>query len=222
MCRWQPEGLQVGLPDRHQWVRIPPALFGLLDSAGEWTDLDAVCAKVPAADASQARAALDKMVDLGILVTEEVETPVLWRYWGAVARRFHTDARDANYLVDSPERDAEASAIAADGAPPPVFKDYPGARVVMLPRAPLPLRMPVETVFTSRRTHRRFSAEPVSLDQLGTLLFYAFGPQRFLDGGVFGPQQARVSASAGGRHEVEAYLAVYNVDGVPPGLYHYS
>ncbi|SER90482.1 hypothetical protein SAMN04487818_1061, partial [Actinokineospora terrae] len=209
VCRWQPEGLQVGLADRHHWVRVPPALFGLLDRAGEWTDLDALTDGLGPDTAAQAGAALRKMVDLGILVTEETETPALWRYWGAVAHRFHTDARDANYLVDSPERDAEASAIAADGAPPPVFKDYPGARVVMLPRAPLPLRMPVETVFTSRRTHRRFSAEPVSLDQLGTLLFYAFGPQRFLDGGVFGPQQARVSASAGGRHEVEAYLAVY-------------
>ncbi|ALG09632.1 hypothetical protein AOZ06_24440 [Kibdelosporangium phytohabitans] len=67
-----------------------------------------------------------------------------------------------------------------------------------------------------------FAGQPVSMDQLATVLFYTFGPQGFIDGGMFGVQQGRVSPSAGGRHEVECYVAAHDVHGVPPGLYHYS
>lgn len=91
-----------------------------------------------------------------------------------------------------------------------------------LPRRPLNLTAPVDDVFAARRTHRRFTGAPVTLDQLGTLLFHSFAPHRFIDGGAFGVQQCRVSASAGGRHEVEAYVVAYDVTGVEPGLYHYS
>lgn len=112
--------------------------------------------------------------------------------------------------------------IVAEGDSPDIFKEYPDKPVVMLPRRPLRLDERVEEVFATRRTHRRFTGAPVSLDQLGTLLFHSFAPHRFIHGGPFGAQQCRVSSSAGGRHEVEAYVVVYDVEGVQPGLYHYS
>ncbi|MEV6236314.1 SagB/ThcOx family dehydrogenase [Lentzea sp. NPDC051838] len=222
VCRWSADGLQVGLPGQHRWAKVSPQLFAVLDKAAEWTDADTLAAEFDEELAPQVRKALATMTDLGVLVTEDTETPAMWRHWGDVTERFHVDARDANYLVDSPERAEVAGAIVAEGGSPPIFKDYPGAPLVMLPRKPLPLHTAVDEVFTRRRTHRLFQDAPVSLDQLGTLLFYSFAPQRFISGGPFGPQQARVSASAGGRHEVEAYLVAYDVEGVPPGLYHYS
>jgi SagB-type dehydrogenase family enzyme len=148
--------------------------------------------------------------------------PKLWEYWGITTERFHVDSRDANYLVDSPERRTAAEAIAAEGGAPPIFKEYPGHPIVLLPRRPLPLSATVDDVFAARRTHRVFTADEVGLDQLATILFYTFGPQRFIDAGLFGVQQSRVSSSAGGRHEVECYVVAFQVEGVPSGLYHYA
>lgn len=230
VCRWVEDGLYVGVPDERRWVKVTPALRTLLDAAENWTDVDDLLAGFP--DAPGARQAVDTLRSLKLLTSDEVtdgatveeadELRTPWRWWGLTTQRFHTDARDANYLVDTPQRDRTAAEIAADGEWPAAFKDYPDRPVVMLPRRPLPLHAPVDEVFAARRTHRIFSDTPVTLDQLSTVLFYSFAPQRFLDAGLFGVQQARVPASAGARHEAECYVVAFNVAGVQPGLYHYS
>jgi SagB-type dehydrogenase family enzyme len=224
VCRWDIEGLFVALPSQRRWLRATPELTSLLQAASEWHDADDLARHVGGAHADRARAAIRKLLDLGVLVDEAGDDgpAAVWRHWGVLAERFHIDARDANYLVDSPRRDEVAARITGEGGAPAPFKRYPDAPAVFLPRRPLPLRVPVEDVFAARRTHRHFTDQPVSVDALATVLFYGFAPLRFLDGGPFGVQQARTSASAGGRHEVECYVAVFAVDGVPPGLYHYA
>ncbi|MCP2260701.1 SagB-type dehydrogenase domain-containing protein [Streptoalloteichus tenebrarius] len=231
VCRWTTDGFLVAVPARNQWVRLPRAVVDLLEAAGDGIDLDDLVATAGPDRPDEVRRAVRNLVDLGVLVTDEADVaggdapdalPPVWRHWGDLTHRFHLSARDANYLVDTPERARVAESIVAEGDAPPIFKEYPDRPVVMLPRRPLPLRAPVEDVFAARRTHRVFSDAPVTLDQLATLLFHTFAPQRFLDGRLFGVQQGRVSASAGGRHEVECYLVAHQVEGVPPGLYHYS
>jgi SagB-type dehydrogenase family enzyme len=224
ICRWEGGGLMIALPGRHRWLRANPDLLALLQELDTATDADEVAVRVGGADAPRARAAIKQLIDTGIVVADDdaAGTPPVWEHWGSIAERMHTEARDANYLVNSPRRDAVAAEIAADGEAPAPFKRYPDAPAVHLPRRPLPMRDPVEDVFAARRTHHEFGATPIRVDALATVLGYTFAPQRFLDGGVFGPQQARVSASAGGRHEVECYVAVFDVVGVPPGLYHYA
>lgn len=224
ICRWETSGLHIALPGQRRWLIANPDLVSLLYAATDWVDADALATRVGAEHAARARAAIDSLCAAGLLVTEDTSDalPPVWKHWGTVAQRAHIDARDANYLVDSQRRDEVAARIAADGQPPSPFKTYPDAPALFLPRRPMPLRTPVEDVFAARRTHRRFADAPASIDALATVLYYTFAPQRFLDGGLFGVQQARVSASAGGRHEVECYVAVFAVDAVPPGLYHYA
>ncbi|MFF8103768.1 SagB/ThcOx family dehydrogenase [Streptomyces sp. NPDC016640] len=224
VMRWLPEGLEVGVPGRAQWIKLSDDLRKVLDRAGDGIDLDDLAGAFGPRHEAQVRRAVTGLLRLGVLaaVDENCRVPALWQRWGGSAQRFHVEARDVDYLVDSPRRADEAEAILAEGDAPPAFKEYADSPVVLLPRRPLPLTTPVDDAFAGRRTHRRFADVPVSLDQLGTLLFHSFAPHRFIDGGDFGVQQCRVSASAGGRHEVEAYLVVHNVTGVPPGLYHYS
>ncbi|MEH0971457.1 SagB/ThcOx family dehydrogenase [Micromonospora sp. CPCC 205546] len=224
ICRWDSDALMVALPGQRRWLRVTLDLFTLLQRLDDYTDVDEVAAHFGDEAAEAATRALHQLHEAGILVadTDDAAVPPVWQHWGPVASRMHTEARDANYLVDSPRRDATAAQIAADGEPPAPFKRYPHAPAVHLPRRVLPLRTPVEEVFAARRTHRAFAGTPVGIDALATVLACTFAPQRFLDGGAFGPQQGRISASAGGRHEVECYVAVYDVTGVPPGLYHYA
>jgi len=226
VCRWLPDGMLVGIPNERRWMKVNKTLFELLDGARAWVDAGELAASWGAEHAEQAGKAIAAMLAAGVLIPDERPEsdglPKLWAYWGITAERFHVDSRDANYLVDSPERRAAAEAIVAEGAPPPIFKEYPGRPVVLLPRRPLPLATAIDDVFVARRTHREFTDGGVGADQLATILFYTFGPQRFLDAGLFGVQQSRVSSSAGGRHEVECYVVSYRVEGVPAGLYHYS
>lgn len=166
---------------------------------------------------------VDTLLKLGILVVENPDSDAShWgAEWGGIAVRFHRESRDARYLIESPERDEVVAEITGRGDGPALFKDYPDSPLVPLPD-PVPLRMPVGRVFAARRTHRKFTPDEVSLDELATVMGLSFGTQRLLDGGAFGVQQGRVSPSAGARHEVEAYVVVYAVEGVQPGLYHYS
>ncbi|MCM2416653.1 SagB/ThcOx family dehydrogenase [Streptomyces sp. RKAG293] len=224
VCRWVPEGLEVGVPGQQQWVRLSPELVTVMERAGAGIEVDDLACGFGPEHERAVRAAIDGLTLVGVLESPDVvrEDPPLWDRWGGIAERFHTEARDADYLVDGPERAEEAGVIVAQGGAPDSFKQYLDRPVVLLPRQPLALNASVGWVFAGRRTHRRFTRDPVSLDQLGTLLFHSFAPHRFTDGGVFGVQQCRVSASAGARHEVEAYVVVYQVTGIPPGLYHYS
>ncbi|MFD9797041.1 SagB/ThcOx family dehydrogenase [Streptomyces sp. NPDC059070] len=224
VCRWLAEGLEVGIPGQRRWIRLSHDLYRVLDRAGAGIELDDLAAAFGAENEPDVREAVGSLVRLGVLVEVEgaPRTPPLWERWGEVARRMHIEARDADYLVDSPRRAAEVDAIVAEGGAPGAFKEYPDQPSVPLPRRALPLTAPVDEVFALRRTHREFSDAPVTLDQLATLLFHSFAPHRFLDGEAFGTLQCRVSASAGARHEVEAYVVVHNVVGVAPGLYHYS
>ncbi|MFF1481204.1 SagB/ThcOx family dehydrogenase [Streptomyces sp. NPDC058301] len=224
VCRWLAGGLEVGIPGRRQWIRLSDDLYKVLDRAGAGVELDDLAGAFGAEHEPDVREAVAALIQLGVLVEVDraPRVPPLWERWGAVAQRMHIEARDADYLVESPRRDDEVNAIVAEGGAPAAFKEYPDRPSVPLPRRPLPLGAPVEDVFALRRTHRQFTDGPVTLDQLATLLFHSFAPHRFLDGDAFGTLQCRVSASAGARHEVEAYVVVYNVTGVAPGLYHYS
>lgn len=224
VCSWHQDGLRMGIPGHRRWIEVTPDLLDLLSKAGEGADTDELAEQFPVEERDRVRSAVGTLTELGVLVPQEGAPPLppLWERWGAVAERFHDEARNANYLVHSPARVELVEDIVAEGDSPDIFKEYPDKPVVMLPRRPLRLDERVEEVFATRRTHRRFTGAPVSLDQLGTLLFHSFAPHRFIHGGPFGAQQCRVSSSAGGRHEVEAYVVVYDVEGVQPGLYHYS
>ncbi len=69
----------------------------------------------------------------------------------------------------------------------------------------------------SRRSHRRFLDEPLSLAELALLLWATQGVK-----GVIGPGSAlRTVPSAGCRHAFESYLLVSAVETLKPGLYRY-
>jgi SagB-type dehydrogenase family enzyme len=80
-------------------------------------------------------------------------------------------------------------------------------------------RMPLFEAISRRRSHRAFTGEDLSLEELSFLLWASQGIQW-----VVGTQGAnlRTAPSGGGRHPFETYLAVLNVAGLDPGLYWYD
>lgn len=104
---------------------------------------------------------------------------------------------------------------------PPLQTPAPeGASVVKLPD-PKTLDISPVSVFdaiSDRRSHRRFTRDPLSLEELAFLVWSTQGVQRVVRDGV---ATLRTVPSAGARHPFETYLVVNRVTGLEPGLYRY-
>jgi SagB-type dehydrogenase family enzyme len=69
-----------------------------------------------------------------------------------------------------------------------------------------------------RKSHRKFTREPLSLYEISFLLWATQGVKGYRGDGV---ATLRTVPSAGARHPFELYLLVYRVEGFDPGLYRY-
>ncbi|HEY0739203.1 MAG TPA: SagB/ThcOx family dehydrogenase [Herpetosiphonaceae bacterium] len=100
------------------------------------------------------------------------------------------------------------------------FKEYLSAPLFPLPE-PQPPMISLGEAITRRCSCRRFSAAPMSLPALSTLLKLAYGVQ---DQVLLGEQEfmERPVASGGGLYPLELYLFVQRVDQIAPGVYHYA
>ena len=85
--------------------------------------------------------------------------------------------------------------------------------VIKLPPPDTLGRVTVEQSLWHRRSVRTFAGDPLSLKQVGQLLWAAQGLNRDLVG--------RTSPSAGATYPMELYLVAAKVKGLKPGLYHY-
>ncbi|MHC4318509.1 MAG: SagB/ThcOx family dehydrogenase [Planctomycetota bacterium] len=89
-------------------------------------------------------------------------------------------------------------------------KPYTQLPVIELPQD-LPRGDPLDRTIQRRRSNRNWLAEGMTLEQLGSVLYHAYG---VIDGGVGDPS---VEAS----HLVRLYLVVNGVQGLDPGVYYY-
>ena len=111
--------------------------------------------------------------------------------------------------------------LAEHGPPPGEFTDEPSG-----PSLPLPGNERDGALFRAllaRRTTRSFDAtEPMTLEQLDTVLRYVFGFHGYgtTTAGVVAIK--RTSPSGGALQPIEAYPIVSNVAGVRSGIYHYN
>ncbi|MFF2026232.1 SagB/ThcOx family dehydrogenase [Streptomyces sp. NPDC058171] len=209
-------------------VVIDETALLLLHRFDDWTDPESVLDALPDYDPESVREAIGALAEAGLLHTPEQaqredHLAEEWANWNEEARFFHFGTKDAVYIGDDDEHRTAAAAVALESGPPPaVFKSYPDAPRVRLPRAFLPLRRDFDDVLLARRTHREFTGDPVTLRELATVLHYTFGPMYFVDAREYGTLMMRTSPGGGARHEIEAYVGVLNVEGVAPGLYHYN
>ena len=104
------------------------------------------------------------------------------------------------------------------------------AKVEMTDREPLTYLLPppitdgkmsLEYVLAHRRSQRHLTGQAISAEQLGQLLWSAYGvtspqPYKPLTRGGF-----RTAPSAGGSYPLEVDVIIGNVEGIEPGVYRY-
>ncbi|MDP2950452.1 MAG: SagB/ThcOx family dehydrogenase [Chloroflexota bacterium] len=101
------------------------------------------------------------------------------------------------------------------GGQPPLYKEYPSAQRVFLPRDFKYRGLSVEEAINRRRSIRDYSGKPLTLEQLSLLLHSAYGITE-----SSGP--LRASPSAGALYPLEVYAVVNSVAGLASGVYHYQ
>lgn len=85
--------------------------------------------------------------------------------------------------------------------------------VVKLPQPKRDGKIPLEEALQSRRSVRSYSARPLTLAEVGQLLWAAQG--------VTSRDGKRTAPSAGALYPLEVHLVAGNVEDLPPGVYRY-
>jgi SagB-type dehydrogenase family enzyme len=104
--------------------------------------------------------------------------------------------------------------------PPPLQKPYPASETLIDLAAPENLNIAGKTVFAvikNRKTHRKFTRESLTLEELSFLLWATQGVHEIDKLG----RTMRTVPSAGARHPFETYLLVNRVQGLAAGIYRY-
>ncbi len=105
--------------------------------------------------------------------------------------------------------------------PPPLQKPYPeDAKLIdLVATKDLTVgNMPLIEAINRRKSHRRYTAEALTLEELSFLLWAAQGVRQIVEKGA---ATRRTVPSGGSRHPFEVYLVVNRVNGLEPGLYRY-
>ncbi len=102
---------------------------------------------------------------------------------------------------------------------PPLFTPMEGTKLPLpKPQQLTPPSMALHEAITQRRSHRKFSQEPLSLEALSYALWMTQGVKKVVDDRA----TFRMVPSAGARHAFETYLLINQVDTLSPGLYVYD
>lgn len=77
--------------------------------------------------------------------------------------------------------------------------------------------LPVMDAVAGRKSHRKFTDDSLTLEELSFLLWATQGVREVLESGAV----RRTVPSGGNRHPFETYLVINRVEGLEPGLYRY-
>lgn len=129
---------------------------------------------------------------------------------------------DGRSWLKAEEWEMELESDQRKGLPhPPLQKPAPeGARPIgLVPPEKLSLgEIPLREAIGRRRSRRRFSPEPLTLEELSFLLWATQGVREVVRDGI---ATFRSVPSAGARHPFETYISAHRVEGLTPGLYRY-
>lgn len=183
------------------------------------------------------QALTEQLLSAGILIAEDSDEHrmedelEIWDECRRSAKYFHYSNRTLSTTAFVPDQeDGERLNDKAKVQPaPPIYKDYADSTKVALPASSLPAEAEdtpegnLANLLIRRRTCRDYDPDKaLTLDQLSTMLLYAYGATGLARAAGTGKVLMKTSPSGGSRHPLEVYPCIMNVEGIEPGIYHYS
>ena len=160
------------------------------------------------------------LVEQGSALADKEDQIDQWK-WGHDARCFHYGTQHVAYTFDFDAIREQLEQKAIIDPPPSPFKEYPG-RQMMLPQHSSDIDISLGTVLDNRRTVRDFSRRSLPINVMSTLLYRVWGKLRYYNDSQLDARIIKSSPSGGARHPIEVYVVAQRVEGVSPGIYHYS
>ena len=225
IAHWTDKGPVVENFATGRWAPGAPIVHRILTACDRWrtmADLHRLCREYPARAFPPL---VRSLADLTLLqrsghTVGSVEAGLEeWNGWNPAAAYFHCATRDIKYSNDIEAAGRRLRAKARRIPLPAAVKRYPGLPVTKLPEPETAGEFP--RVLQGRRTWRRFSRTPVTLEQLSDVLGLTFRIQRWIELPGIGRVALKTSPSGGARHPIECYVLALRVRGLPRGLYHY-
>ncbi len=100
------------------------------------------------------------------------------------------------------------------------FKSYPRFKNIKLPE-PKVSNKSLDSCIIKRTSFREFNDKPLTKQELSDMIFYSAGITNS-ENKFNWNQTRRAYPSAGARYPLELYLAIFNVEGLEKGIYHYN
>ena len=130
--------------------------------------------------------------------------------------------KNRNFLKDRIRKSIDFSKTEQNigiSAPPiekPYYKDAKLINLVVQEKWEEKYKIPLARAMKNREIHHNYNRDPLTIKELSFLL-WAIQGIRYLDG----VNTYRTVPSAGCRHSIETYIAVFNVSGLEQGIYRY-
>jgi SagB-type dehydrogenase family enzyme len=220
---WRTGAFQiVNYATRHT-ADVNVLVWQILDFCSTWRSVREIEQALPDARSPFLPHLLDRLAALSLLFRSDRQPDSreqqmdTFRAWNPEAGFFHTATKDVP-LISRARARAYAQRNPSDEPMPAIIKKYRQASRVRLPAPDADSGL--ANVLLARRTSRRYSSMPVTLDELASILGYTAGIQAWAstpDGDV----ALKTSPSGGARHSIECYVVARAVDGLRPGIYHY-
>jgi SagB-type dehydrogenase family enzyme len=199
------------------------AFLGELD---DWQDIDEIAGRMPDMTPEEIRTVIDHLVAASAIVEQgsalahtEQEYQSGWR-WGVPAAMMHFCLQDPDHMTLA-ESEALQRRKVVDRRHPALYRRNDGMGVVQaLPDA----REGNELIqlMARRRTVRSAGKPTITLRQLSDCLFAGLGITGTTQNAAVGALPLSMTPSGGARNPYEAYVYARDVEGLAPGVYHYS
>jgi len=203
-----------------------PTALEIVRQIGAWTDLEILYASFPDYSQTSIVKAVTQLADLGAVVIEESEDAARdaafskdW-LWGPFAAAYHFSTRVGEFMTEEEggERLRELVKVIPS---PPLYQTNDNPETAI----PLPVRQnfgePFKTM-ARRRTNRVLRDAPISVHQVAECLLFSMAITAVIEDEDIVDLPLKMTPSGGARNPYEAYVCARRVDGLGPGVYHYS
>lgn len=205
-------------------VSARPITCDILQFFDKWRTLGEAIVHFESYSAESVRASVSQLLEQGLLVEKNSPQGLRddriskeWSPWLPEAS-FHFSTKDPAYVRDHWTL-ARQRSVLSKTPQPRIFKTVRGQKTE-LPVCTLP-RSEFCQVLISRKTHRQFSKDPLTVEAMSQLLFLTWSAIGYLQVPVFGRLLHKTSPSGGARHPGEVYVMALRVKGLQQGIYYY-